>query len=129
MTKDFLFDKQIPDPFTRSAADTSNPEKNVTAIGWARARDGTGWQLVLAFADRDGRRHEVLAKRCDIARGEGLFELLDHHGYPVPANPLTRAELRRSITSAEPEPRFWMEGRGRLVPDHESAKVQVAVDR
>jgi hypothetical protein len=101
---------------------------DVIAIGWARARDGTGWQLVLAFADRDGRRHEVLVKRYEIARGDSLFELLDDHGYPAPADPHLRAELRRSIISADPEPRFRIEGRGKLVPDEGSNKaVQTAV--
>jgi len=118
----------------KSNNSAQNPEpcfrtrQNVTAIGWARARDGTGWQLVLAFADRDGRRHEVLVKRTEIIRGDLLFELLDDHGYPVPADPHSRAELRRSIISADPEPRFRIEGRGKLVPDQGSNKaVQAAV--
>jgi hypothetical protein len=110
------------------ASERLRAEKNVTAIAWARARDSTGWQLVLAFADRDGRRHEVLVKRHEIARGDLLFELLDDHGYPVPVDPHSRAELRRSIISADPEPRFRIEGRGKLVPDQGSDKaVQTAV--
>src|SRR3981081_1327980 len=104
-------------PFTRHSAPKSNSDKNVTAVAWARARGGTGWQLVLAFADRDGRRHEVLVKRCKLARGDLLFELLDDHGYPVPADPHSRTELRRLIVSADPEPRFRIEARGKLVPD------------
>ena len=115
-------------PFKRHAADKCDADENVSAIGWARARDGTGWQLVLAFADRDGRRHEVLVKRCKLARGDLLFELLDDHGYPVPADPHSRTELRRSIVSADPEPRFRIEARGKLVPDTGSNKaVQSAV--
>jgi hypothetical protein len=110
------------------ASERSRPKGNVTVIAWARARDGTGWQLVLAFADRDGRRHEVLVKRCKLARGDLLFELLDDHGYPVPADPHSRTELRRLIVSADPEPRFRIEARGKLVPDTGSNReVQSAV--
>src|SRR6202022_4608675 len=60
MTKQSLFRTQDGVSFTRRAADKCDAGKNVTAIGWARARDGTGWQLVLSFSDRDGRTHEVL---------------------------------------------------------------------
>src|SRR6266403_574268 len=128
MTKQPLFRTQDGVSSTRRAADKCDAEKNVSAIAWARARDSTGWQLVLAFADRDGRRHEVLVKRCEMARGDSLFELLDDHGYPVPANPHSRAELRRSIVAADPEPRFRIEGRGKLVPELGSNKaVQFAV--
>src|SRR5437762_14384699 len=109
--------KRAPQLPGRQASERSGAKGNVTAIGWARARDSTGWQLVLAFADRDGRRHEVLVKRCELARGESLFELLDDHGYPVPADRHSRAELRRSIVCADPEARFRIEGRGKLVPD------------
>jgi len=112
----------------RDLVGKSHRETDVIAVAWARARDGTGWQLVLSFADRDGRRHEVLVKRCEMARGDSLFELLDDHGYPVPANPHSRAELRRSIVAADPEPRFRIEGRGKLVPELGSNKaVQFAV--
>jgi hypothetical protein len=128
MTKQSLFRTQDGVSFTRRAADKCDAGKNVTAIGWARARDGTGWQLVLSFSDRDGRTHEVLVKRAEIIQSNLLFELLDHHGYPVPVDPHSRAELRRSIVSADPEPRFRIEGRGKLVPDQGSDKaVQTAV--
>jgi hypothetical protein len=118
----------------KSNNSAQNPEpcfrtrQNVTAIAWARAPDGTGWQLVLSFSDRDGRTHEVLVKRAEIIQSNLLFELLDHHGYPVPVDPHSRAELRRSIVSADPEPRFRIEARGKLVPDQGSNKaVQIAV--
>jgi hypothetical protein len=128
MTKQSLFRTQDGVSFTLRAADKSDAKKNVTPIGWARARDGTGWQLVLAFADRDGHRHELLVKRREVARGDLLFDLLDDHGYPVPVNPHSCAELRRSIVSANPEPRFRIEARGKLVPEHGSDKaVQTAV--
>src|SRR5436190_17284403 len=93
----------------------SHAEKHVTAIAWARARDGTGWQLVLSFADRDGRNHQLLVKRSEIMRGDGLFELLDHHGYPTPTDPCARADLRRSIVSADPTQRVLITERGKLV--------------
>src|SRR5437763_4763792 len=106
----------------------SRKRQNVTAIAWARAGDRTGWQLVLSFADRDGRDHQLLVKRREIALGELLFDLLDEHGYPVPVDRQSRAELRRSIVSADPEPRFRIEGRGKLVPEKGSNKaVQTAV--
>jgi hypothetical protein len=128
MTKQSVFRTQDGVSFTRRAANKCDAEKNVTAIGWARARDGTGWQLLLSFSDRDGRTHEVLVKRAEIIRGDLLFELLDDHGYPIPAHPHSRAELRRSIVSADPEPRFRIEGRGRIVPEQGSNKaVQTAV--
>ena len=128
MTKQSLFRTQDGVSFTRRAADKCDAEKKITAIAWARARDSTAWQLVLAFADRDGRRHEVLVKRREIARGDLLFDLLDDHGYPVPVDRHSRAELRREILSTDPEPRFRIEGRGKLVPDQGSNKaVQTAV--
>src|SRR6184192_2696985 len=114
MGKDVSFQRQ----HTYSAS--YHQRKNVTAIGWARARNGTGWRLVLSFADRDGRDHRVLVRRTEIMRGDLLFELLEHHGYSLPVDPHSRAELRRSIVSADPEPRFRIEWRGKLVPDQGS---------
>jgi hypothetical protein len=112
----------------QQASERLRAEKTVTAIAWARARDSTGWQLLLSFSDRDGRRHEVLVKRCEIVRGELLFGLLDDHGYAVPVAPHSRAELRRSIVSADPDARFRIEGRGKLVAEQGSHKaVQAAV--
>src|SRR5690242_1207917 len=91
--------------------------KDVTATAWARARDGTGWKLVLSFADRDGRDHQLQVRRSEIIRGDLLFELLDHHGYAVPADPRSRAGLRRSVLAADPDQRLVIGGRGKLVPE------------
>src|SRR6266576_545379 len=90
---------------------TFHPEKshsgnNVAVIAWARARDGTSWQLVLSFPDRDGRNHQPLVKRSQIIRGDFLFELLDEHGYPIPTDAYGRAALRRSILATNPEQRL-----------------------
>jgi hypothetical protein len=79
--------------------------------------DGTGWQLVLAFSDRDGRAHQVLVKRSEILHGDKLFELLDHHGYPIPADHYARADLRRSIVAADPQQRFLIGGGGKLTSE------------
>ena len=68
----------------------------------------------MAFTDRDGRAHQVLVKRSEILHGGRLFELLDHHGYPIPADYYARADLRRSIVAADPEQRLLIDSRGRL---------------
>jgi hypothetical protein len=101
----------------RDLVGKSRSTRDVTAIGWARARDGTGWQLVLAFTDRDGRAQQVLVKRSEIFHGGKLFELLDHHGYPIPADYYARADLRRSVVAADPAPRLLIDSRGRLVSE------------
>src|ERR1700730_6962124 len=101
----------------RNLVGKSRSTIDVTAIGWARCPDGTGWQLVLGFTDRDGRAHQVLVKRSEILHGERLFELLDHHGYPIPADHHKRADLRRSIVAADPEPRLLIDSRGRLTSE------------
>jgi hypothetical protein len=113
----------------RHPSGTSGAKGNLTAVAWARARDGTGWQLVLSFADRDQRDHQLLVKRCEIVRGDLLFELLDDHGYPVPADPHSRTELRRSIVAANPEKRVLITEKGKLVPEANSdpAAVQTVV--
>jgi hypothetical protein len=90
-------------PVRQHCTGKSHPGKNIAAIAWARARDGTGWKLVLSFADRDGRDHQLLVKRCEIMKGDLLFELLDMYGYPILMDAYSRAALRRSILAADPE--------------------------
>ena len=102
-----------------SVQPSRNPkrERNINAVAWARCSDGTGWQLVLGFTDRDGRAQQVLVKRSEILHGGRLFELLDHHGYPIPADYYARADLRRSIVAADPEQRLLIDGRGKLASE------------
>jgi hypothetical protein len=84
--------------------------------------------LVLSFADRDGRDHEVLVKRCEIMKGDLLFELLDMHGYQIPMDVYSRAALRRSILAADPDQRFLLADRGKLISEAvPHAAVQTAV--
>jgi len=99
-------------------------------IGWARARDGTGWQLVLSFSDRDGRGHQLTVKRSEIIRGDSLFELLDDFGFSVPSDYRARAMLRQALVDAEPQARLWFGRNGKLEPDltgHDA--VQAAVTK
>jgi hypothetical protein len=117
-------------PFIGNSAPKSHAETTVAVTGWARKRDGTGWQMMLSFTDRDGRRHEVPIKRSAIIQGDFLFELLDDHGYVIPADRHSRAALRWSILAADPEPRFWIESKGRLVSEPESKEgIETAVGR
>jgi hypothetical protein len=109
----------VQERLNSSAQPSRNPkrERNINAVAWARCSDGTGWQLVLGFTDRDGRAQQVLVKRSEILHGGRLFELLDHHGYPIPADYYARADLRRSIVAADPEQRLLIDSRGRLTSE------------
>jgi hypothetical protein len=135
MTETLRFDQRKTIFVTRQRVEgKSRSTRDVTAIGWARARDGTGWQLVLAFTDRDGRAHRVLVRRSEILQGDTLFELLDHHGYPIPADHHGRADLRRSVVAADPEQRLLIDSRGMLtseasVDDALEAAVAKILDR
>jgi hypothetical protein len=85
---------------------------------------------MLSFTDLDGRRHEVPIKRSAIVQGDLLFELLDDHGYVIPTDRHSRAALRWSILAADPEPRFWIESKDRLVAEAGSKEgIEAAVGR
>jgi hypothetical protein len=130
MNQNLTFQPKNILPFIRDRVPKSQAATNVTVTGWARKRDGTGWQLVLSFTDRDGRRHEVPIKRSAIIQGDLLFELLDDHGYVIPADRHSRAALRWSILAADPESRFWIESKGRLVSEAGSKEgIETAVGR
>lgn len=116
------------------ASNRFRAENKVTAIAWARARDSTGWKLVLSFADRDGRNHQLQVRRSEIVRGDLLFELLDHHGFAVPTDVYSRAALRRSVLAADPEQRLLIADRGKLISEagpHEAVQTALAkiIDR
>ena len=86
-------------PFKTRDSSKSHPQKNVDAVAWARSRDGTGWRLVLSFAGRDGRTHQLIVKRSEIIRGDALFELLDDFGFSVPSDHRARAMLRHRLST------------------------------
>jgi hypothetical protein len=118
MTETFPFNERKTTFVTRQRlGGKSQQQTGVSAVAWARKRNGTGWQLVLGFTDRDGRAHRVLVRRSEILQGDTLFELLDHHGYPVPADHHGRADLRRSVVAADPEQRLLIDSRGMLTSE------------
>jgi hypothetical protein len=64
---------QYPESLVRRPKEKTPHARYVNAVAWARARNGTGWKLVLSFADRDGRDHQLLVRRSEIIRGDFLF--------------------------------------------------------
>src|SRR5260370_1436197 len=118
MTETLRFDQRKTTFVTRQRVEGKSQKRTgVSAVAWARAHDGTGWQLVLGFTDRDGCAHRVLVRRSEMLHGDKLFELLDDHGYPIPADHYARADLRRSLVTADPEQRLLIAGRGKLTSE------------
>jgi len=113
-----------------SSTTIAHKRDDVIVAAWARRQDSTGWRLVLSFADRDGRTHQLIVKRSEIIRSDTLFELLDDFGFPIPADHRARAMLRQAIIDAVPQARLWIGRNGQLEIDptgHDA--VQAAVTK